>query len=160
MRCDAAREALAHARYLGGPDPELQAHLAECPECRAAHAREGALDRALALDEPAAAGPGFDTRFFAKLAQEQARARKRRRLRFAWLLVPAAAAAAAALLWIGRTPPAPAQLPADELALAMDLELVEDIDVVSRLDELEAYELLGEVDEQELARLLAEEDAP
>jgi predicted anti-sigma-YlaC factor YlaD len=157
MRCDQARDALAHARHSGGPDRELHAHLAQCDACRALQAREGALDRWLALDEPARASAGFDARFFAKLAEERARARRRRTLRVAWLLVPAAAAAAGVMMWLQRPAPVPAELPADEIALAMDLELVEELEVVTQLDELEAYDVLGQVDEEELERLLAEE---
>lgn len=158
MRCDQAREAIADARYGGGPSPELQAHLAECDACRALHARHGALDRWLALDEPAAASPGFDARFFAALDREKSRTRRRRALRLAWLVVPAAAAAAAvALLWWQRPGAAPSELPPDELALAVDLEMVEDIEVVSKLDELEAYDVLSQIDEDELERILQEE---
>jgi predicted anti-sigma-YlaC factor YlaD len=158
MRCEQARQALADARYGGeGRSAELDAHLAGCAECRALQAREGALDRWLALDEPAAAGPQFDARFFAALAREKTRTRRRRALRFAWVLVPAAAAAAGALIWWQRAPAVPAELPPDELALALDLELVEEIEVVEKLEELEAYEVLSQVDEAELERILQEE---
>jgi hypothetical protein len=82
-------------------------------------------------------------------------------LRAGWMLAPLAAAAAA-VLWL-RTPAsqpaerAQGELSADELELAMDLELVQDLPVVAQLDELEAYELLNEVEPDELEQILAEE---
>jgi hypothetical protein len=161
MRCEEARLAIADARYAGGPAPELQAHLAQCAQCRALLGREDALDRWLALEPPAAAGPEFDARFFARLAQEKRGTSRGRVLRAGWLLAPLAAAAAA-VLWLRTPAPQPAEsaqgeLSADELELAMDLELVQDLPVVAQLDELEAYELLNEVEPDELEQILAEE---
>jgi predicted anti-sigma-YlaC factor YlaD len=176
MHCERARELMSEASYdAAGAEPELRAHLAQCAACRAVHAQHAALDRVLALDEPAVARPGFDTRFFARLEQEKAglqRARARRR--FVWALLPLCAGAAAALLVTPR--PAPVATPApqsvqpdalsastpapeiepDDLSLAMDLELVEDIDVVQKLDELEDFDVLSQVDADELERMAKE----
>ena len=79
MCCEQARRALQETRYGGEVTPELRAHLAACSACRAVQAREDALDRMLALDEPAAPRPGFDTAFFARLQAEKARATDARR---------------------------------------------------------------------------------
>jgi hypothetical protein len=174
MHCEHARELMSEASYdPAGAEPELRAHLAQCAACRAVQAQHAALDRVLALDEPAPARPGFDTRFFARLEQEKAglqRARARRR--FVWALLPLCAAGAAALLVTTRPAPVPAPLPQsgqpdaaptstseiepDDLSLAMDLELVEDIDVVQKLDELEDFDVLSQVDADELERIAKE----
>src|SRR3954462_12009304 len=101
MHCERARELLSAAGYAAdGEMPELRAHLAECAACRAVQADHAALDRVLALDEPAVPRSGFDTRFFARLEQEKAsQQRGRSRRRFIWALLPVGAAAAAALLF-------------------------------------------------------------
>jgi predicted anti-sigma-YlaC factor YlaD len=161
MRCEQARQALADARYEGERSPELHAHVAECPACAALEKREATLDRWLALSEPSSAGPGFDTRFFARLAADKARARRRRLARFAWPLLPLAAAAAfmflraPARLHAPLGPTAEVPPPAD-LGLAMELDLVEQMDVVGKLDEIEAYEVLSQVDDHELERIAQE----
>jgi hypothetical protein len=174
MHCEHARELMSEASYdAAGAEPELRAHLAQCAACRAVQAQHAGLDRVLALDEPAVARPGFDTRFFARLEQEKAglqRARARRR--FVWALLPLCAAAAAALLVVKRPAPVPSPAPhgvppaaapaptpeiePDDLSLAMDLELVEDIDVVQKLDELEDFDVLTQIDDDELERIAKE----
>jgi predicted anti-sigma-YlaC factor YlaD len=175
MRCEQARQTLIDTRYGGentgagvDPDsaipessPELRAHLAQCEACRALQAHEAALDRWLALDEPAAAGPGFDTRFFARLRAEKARTRRRRVLHLAWALVPLAAGAAFVFLrptHTAQTPASPAsQVPTDDLGLAMELDLVQDMELARKLDDVEAYEVLSQVDERDLERLTQED---
>src|SRR5688572_16043503 len=107
MRCEEAREAATAARYADAGDPELDAHLADCADCRAHAAQHARLDRALALDEPVLPGPGFDTRFFARLDVERSAARSKRARRFVWLLVPAVAATAAALVLLRAAQPSP-----------------------------------------------------
>lgn len=173
MRCERARELLSEVGYgADEAEPELRAHLAQCAACRAVQAQHAALDRVLALDEPAVARPGFDTRFFARLEQEKTSAQRvRARRRFVWALLPLCAAAGAALLFTARpaslTPPVPAdvrpavatpaaEIEPDDLSLAMDLELVEDIDVVQQLDELEDFDVLSQVDADELERVAKE----
>jgi hypothetical protein len=186
MQCERARELLSEARYAqDGDAPELRAHVAECAACRAFRDSQAALDRVLALDQPAVPRPGFDTRFFAQLEQEKARVQRgRARRRFVWTLVPLCAGAAAVLLFTPRPAslpagvpvpvvpaqpqvaepagtqpeavPGPANIEPGDLALAMDLDLVEDIDVVQKLDELEDYEVLNAVGADELERLARE----
>jgi hypothetical protein len=177
MHCERARELLSEAGYgADGAAPDLREHLAQCAACRTLQAQHTALDRVLALDEPAVPRPGFDTRFFARLEQEKVSAQRvRARRRFVWALLPLCAAAGAALLFTARPsslPPAapqelqhPDQAPTqaaaveiepDDLSLAMDLELVEDIDVVQKLDELEDFDVLSQVDADELERIAKE----
>jgi len=161
VRCEDARAVMAGERYAE-PSAELQAHLAGCAECRAVHARHAALDRVLALDESAPVSADFDARFFARLEQEKRRkpAAPRRLRRWLFIAAPVLAAAAAIALLLRPHEEPRAELPPDDVALAMDLELVEDIDVVQRLDELEAYEVLGQLDEAELERLAEPEPEP
>ena len=174
MLCERARELLSEARYAAdGGAPELRAHIAGCAACRALQDGQVALDRALALDEPAMPRPGFDTRFFARLGEEKTRMQRgRARRRLIWALLPLCAGAAAVLLFTPRPAPLPRPAPAplpeppvaqaataiepDDLSLAMDLELVEDIDVVQQLDQLEDYDVLSAVDADEIERLAKE----
>jgi predicted anti-sigma-YlaC factor YlaD len=171
MRCDEARERLSASGYGTVPDVELQAHVAACDACRAAQAAELSLDALLANDEPHLPGPGFDTRFFARLDAERARSRRRRWAGFGFALVPIAAAVA--LIVMRREEPSvktqgtetaaagvvtstPTELAQEDLELALDLELIEELDLVQRIDELEAFETLADVDERELDALLKE----
>jgi len=178
MRCDDARQELLAGRAAGSSD-ELDQHVRECAGCAAVASDQRALDALLAHDQPHVAGPGFDTRFFARLEAERAAGTKKRALfsmrMWLWALVPVAAGVA---LLVGRpkrddapvapieTQGAPMLMEAlgegdpDDLELASDLELLEDLEVVQRLDELEAFELLSDIDPAELDRLAAEEGAP
>jgi hypothetical protein len=161
MQCEQAQQALIDALYGAEPVPEVRAHLERCAVCQAFRSREGALDRWLALDEPAVARPGFDTRFFARLETEKAAPRQRRRARWYWALVPLAASAALVFLGLPQkqpaAPQAAAEAPAaDDLGIAMELELVENIAVVQKLDQVEDYELLSQLDEGELERIAQE----
>jgi anti-sigma factor RsiW len=130
---------------------EVEAHLAGCPACRAERDR---LSRALAalseLPAPPAPAPGFEQRFYARLAREAPRRRtlldglRARPLR--WLAPAAGVAAALAVVGIAERSRERADL---ELAGHLDLlenyvevaslDLVhtpEDVDVVVHLDEL------------------------
>ena len=105
-----------------------------------------ALDALLASDTNEEPRPGFDTRFFARLAELK---RGKGRHRFAWGLGALAAAAAACVAFlalhnVGRT------TFVEEIDLAQNLELAEDIDVVSHLDDVEAFEVLAQLDPKEL----------
>jgi hypothetical protein len=172
MRCEDTSERLAMARADGSQDAELRGHLSRCAACSALAAREAALDRVLALDTPLMPGPGFDTRMFARLNEARAsqEARKRPllvRLRWALALVPAIAALAFVLVrkehakQLALAPELPAEIAAsldpEELELAMDLELAMELEVVEQLDDLEDLELLADVEDDELARIAAQE---
>ncbi|MDD9932870.1 MAG: hypothetical protein OXT09_04665 [Myxococcales bacterium] len=178
MRCEDARAALDTSRYgdtdrAGEPGAkpaveQARAHVEGCTECEAFAERAAALDRMLALDEPQPPGPGFDTRFFARLEEER-QSRKRRGLwRWTWALVPAGVAAAVALVGLPARAPTPtdgaaqgehavlAEIPPEDMALVMELELLEDLPVLERLEEVEAFELLETIEAEELEAILGE----
>jgi len=144
MRCEEVQDALALGRdpahALGAAGRE---HLEGCGDCRAALAAEAALCRVLAADVDTEPRPGFDTRFFARLAERKAR-RRRVRWMLGGLALPALAAAAVALvLFRGEDAKS-------DLELAMNLDLVEDLELLGRLDEVEAFVDLRDVDEAEI----------
>jgi hypothetical protein len=169
MRCDEAQSELllGQAPHAGA---ELEAHVQSCASCRAVVEQQRGLNVALSLDEPHRPAPGFDTRFFARLADERAAAReKRTRLSlrmWLWALVPAAAGVALLLARPDRDDAAPpeAQAPAalleepEDFALIMDEDpaLLEDLEIVQKLEDLEDLDLLEGVDHAELDRLAAE----
>jgi hypothetical protein len=159
MRCEELREALLQARYGATAEhAEQAAHLASCGACQQFARAQAKLDNVLARSENMSAGPGFDTRFFARLEAEKSsgvHARKAARSRRSWLwwsLVPTLTAAAATALILWRRPD-PHAVPQEDLALATDLELVQELPVVEHLDEAETFEVLAEVDVAELAKL-------
>jgi len=173
MRCDDAQSELLAGR---APDTSaaLAAHVRECASCQALAGEHSALNAVLALDEPHAPGPGFDTRFFARLDGERSAAKKKRALfsvrMWLWALVPAAAGVALLVSRPGSrgndaaTPPeaaAPAALieavaEPEDLALLEDLELIQDLEVVQQLEQLEDLDLLEGIDGAEIERLAAE----
>lgn len=119
---------------------EVEAHLAACGGCRGERDRlAGALALLGALPPPPEPSPWFNARLAARLAAEPAPAPGLlARLRgWRWrLALPAtalAALAAVALLTVR------AQR-ADELALAADLELLEEYEVVASLGDVETAE--------------------
>jgi len=144
--------ALLDGALPGALQAEVEAHLASCPGCRAERDRIArALSALSSLPAPPAPAPGFEQRFYARLAREAPRNRSildrlsARPLRW---LVPSTGLAAllVAGIWIRR---------ADErmdLEMARHLDLLEnyvavasldavetpeDVDVVSHLDELQ-----------------------
>ena len=151
--------------WPGGPaapdDTALVAHLAACTRCRgrveAFRAVDARLRRLPARPVPA----GLEADLLARIAAERrtdaspagrvaARAPGRRRSRFGLALGAAMASAAALALWLdlGAEPPSRtpsreavvAELEAasdDELAAALELETLQDLDVIANLDLLE-----------------------
>jgi predicted anti-sigma-YlaC factor YlaD len=163
MRCDEAAEALLDAHDAQTRSAELLAHLAQCPACRALEQRGLGLAHLLSLDVPAEVPASFDARFFARLADEKRAARRSRLWRMSWALVPVAAGLAFALVQATRLEQTSsnevaqsAVLPPDDVDLAVDLELAENLDVVQKLDEVEDFDLLNEVDDQDLQRIIDE----
>jgi len=163
MRCEEAVEALVDARDAQPRSAQLLAHLAQCPACRTLEQRALGLAHLLSLDVPAEVPASFDARFFARLADEKGHARRRRVWRLSWALVPVAAGLAFALVQATRLEQTPANetaqtavLPPDDVDLAVDLELAENLDVVQKLDEVEDFDLLNEVDDQDLQRIIDE----
>lgn len=165
MLCEETQERLAQRRVSGASDAVLDAHLKQCARCEQRAASEAALDRLLLLDSPHTPGPGFDTRFFARLDAERGKQRRGRvwGMHWAgWALVPIAAGVALVLMRAQPQKPATqdellaAELEPDDVDLVLELELVEDLPVIQQLDELEAFELLEAVDQAELDKLAAE----
>lgn len=155
MQCDEARQELSTARYqAGGSDATTRAHLDTCAACRDFVSRSAALDRALVVDSTVDPRPGFDTRFFAKLDEARARRSPRPGRALAWILGAAGASAvgtAVVLLVLAARPDAPA--PPDDLALAADLDLVLDLEILRKLDEVEAFAVLSQLDPADLEAL-------
>ena len=129
--------ALVDGALPGDRQAEVEAHLASCPECRA---ERDSIARALSalstLPPPPAPAPGFEQRFYARLARQAPRHRS---------ILDRLAALLVAGIWIRQ---------ADErmdLEMARHLDLLEnyvavaslgvvetpeDVEVVSHLDEL------------------------
>lgn len=114
---------------------EVESHLAGCAECRAARDRLARTLAALAaLPAPMAPAPGFEQRFYARLAREKdARpglrgwlAARARWLRWAVPATGLAAAAAVALVVVEQRQ--------DRLEMARNLDLLENYVVVASLD--------------------------
>ena len=157
MRCDEARVQLALAAPAEDESAALQQHLAGCEACRGQGRREAELNRALAQLAPVVPRPGFDTRFFARLADEPRRARRARYLPVLWALLPLTAAAALFLLRPHAQPSAaPSAVHPDQLALSRDLELVQNLDVLRNFDEVQDFQVLEQLDDGELARVAEE----
>lgn len=153
MRCDDARARLALAVPAEDEATELHEHLAECEACRGQKQREAELNRVLAQLEPVVPRPGFDTRFFARLADEPKRARRARYRPALWALLPLTAAVALFLLRPHAQPsPAPMAARPEQLALGRDLELVQNLDVLRNFDEVQDFQVLEQLDDGELAR--------
>jgi len=118
---------------------EVEAHLAGCGACRAERERLAAvLSACAALPPGPPPAPGFEQRFYARLAREKGvRPSAWRRLRLSpWrFAVPAAglgaAAAVAVAVWQAR---------ADRLEMAQHLDLLENYVVVASLDSVESAE--------------------
>jgi len=119
---------------------EVEAHLRACGACRAERDRlAGALALLGALPPPPGPSPLFTTRLAARLAREPAPSSGvlARLLAWRWrLAVPVAglaAAAAVAVLTVRHQR-------AEELALAADLDLLENYEVVASLGDVETEE--------------------
>jgi len=121
--------ALLDGALPGARRTEVEAHLAGCPACRAERNRlAGATALLAALPAPPVPSPRFATRLAARLAREPA----------------PAAAAAVALLTVRHQR-------AEELALAGQLDLLEEYEVVASL---------GDVETEEDAAVVASLDQP
>lgn len=158
MRCARAREALGAARYEpAGVDGAVRTHLESCAACRAHLDEARRLDGVLAADADEPASLGFDTRFFARLAEEKQAHEMSWTRRWVLGLTGAGAVAAAGLavaVVTRRTGDdatvGDASLDPRDLELAMDLELVEELALLRQIEEIEAYETLAELRLEEL----------
>jgi len=117
----------------------IEAHLAGCAGCRAQQARIAALLEALpALPPPPEPRPGFEQRFYARLAREKDAPRSwlSRLAATPWRwLAPAAGLGAAAAVAVGVM-----QVRADRLEMARHLDLLEEYLVVASLDAVQSDE--------------------
>jgi hypothetical protein len=151
MQCRKVQSSLVAARLAHEPlAAEAQRHLAACSACQRFAARDQALDGLLAGDTDESPRPGFDTRFFARLASAGGQARTARRLRWWGLGALAGTAVVAVALvidWRGRAAP---DVDAPDIALAMSLDLMEDYEIVNHLDEIEDLEIVAQLGPDEL----------
>ena len=165
MKCETARETLALARYEESPHSAVEDHLQSCEACRAFRESSAALDALLDSDETTEPRPGFDTRFFARLEDEKQDLGRSWFVRWfgqlpRWALAGFATSAVTAAVVV-LVVPGVQQAGGEggmesEMALALELELLEDYEVVNRLAEVEAFELLAQVDLAELDAALRE----
>jgi anti-sigma factor RsiW len=119
-------------------------HLAGCASCRAEHGRlAGAVTVLRSLATPPTISPGFEQRFYARLASEKQSLRRRTLgerlgLRGAWRwLAPGLAGAVAAAVVLVYTG---GQRRADEAFLASNLDLFESYEEVTSLDAIDSPE--------------------
>jgi hypothetical protein len=143
MKCTKARQQWLQGRDQAGADEQVAAHWRDCQDCRQFVAANEALDRLLTLDTAEEAGPGFDTRFFARLAEER-RAKVSYRPRFWRAGIAALATVAASLLWV--LWPSHERMGMEDIEVAANLELLQNYEVIAHLDELEAFEALTPAD--------------
>jgi hypothetical protein len=147
MVCNEAQEQWLQQAATGAVTDEVTRHLDSCVSCQAFVAADRQLAQTLTLDEAQEPGPGFDTRFFARLREEQAKQKHRRQ--GWWWLSASLVAGGAALIWtlVSGTVQ---KLDANDIELAMNLELIENLDVAEHLDEIEAFEVLAQIEPGDL----------
>jgi predicted anti-sigma-YlaC factor YlaD len=144
------------AQYDNQPlPPEVEAHLSACSSCEAFKHNTSALDAFLAVDEPASPRPGFDTRFYARLNElktQQSQPTLRQLLsRARWWFAGAAVTCTAVLTLFIVQPTALHHGPFNaDMPLAMELDLLEDLDLLAHLEEAEDFELLNQLQLGEL----------
>ncbi|MCB9540906.1 MAG: hypothetical protein H6703_00475 [Myxococcales bacterium] len=101
-------------------------------------AAEGAADLDAALDADAPGpGAGFDERVRAAIAAEEAKGARVLRFPRRWAVGAVLAAAAAALLWVFARAGGAPEVPASELGLLAEMELLEVYDEMQVLDGIE-----------------------
>ena len=144
MRCDNARTHWTAQRYGGAPmHPGAQAHMASCTACSIFIKEQSALDVLLAASTDEAPGPGFDTRFFARLAALKAAPQRSPMAWLRWLSLGGVAVAAAVLALVFYPRLHNSSTPQD-MAIAMNLDLLqEDVGMLQQLSDVEAYEVIA-----------------
>jgi anti-sigma factor RsiW len=132
----------------------VDAHLAECAQCRAT--REGFAQLMTALARTAPPPPPIHWGAYrAELRERIERGGGRRGERWAWIGRPVPALVAAALVAVLvvaglpglRAPGPPDPLALDNTILASRLDMIARLDVVQRLDLLEDFNVIDELDE-------------
>lgn len=132
----------------------VDAHLAECAQCRAAREGFARLMTALARTAPPAP-PIHWGAYRAELRERIERGGARRGGRWAWIGRPVPALVAAALVAVlvvaglpgPRAPGTPDPLGLDNTILASRLDMIARLDVVQQLDLLEDFNVINELDE-------------
>lgn len=157
MQCRRARKQLSNERYGSPLSAATREHVHACAACQAFRRQSEQLDQVLDLDsELQAPTPGFDTRFFARLKEEKARPARKLRGGLRWAFIGFAVAAAAAIALVVAIPMhSPERMSQAEVMLVKHLDLLqEDVEMLRRLEEVEAYELLAQLDPEEIEELL------
>ncbi len=158
MQCKEALQAILDAQYEGREPPAEAVEALKREDCRALLERSRKLDALLALNDAHEPGPGFDTRFFAKLEEhKQGKRHPFLPALFGTLTVGAATAAVLAVTVTSSPPSVAPEHSVDEIAMIRDLELLEEYEVVEKLDEVETFELLAAVNAETFDRLIDEE---
>ena len=116
----------------------VEAHLATCEACRAERDRIARTLALVGLVPAATPSPGFEARFYARLAAERAAPRHGLRERIAWRFVAPALAAAAAAVSVSVY--VAGRHRADEAFLAEHLELFESYEAVASVGAVETPE--------------------
>ena len=155
MQCDKFKEALLNAPHPSDQTPEeLDNHEKECESCQVFKKETHALNALLSLDEDAPPRPGFNTRFHARLEELKAQESSPGmldRLKAARFWLAGAAACAAALTLFFQMPPSPSDPLLDpDISLAMELDMLEDLEVLAHLDEIEDFDVITQLKLDEL----------
>ena len=153
MNCKNIREVLPDAALAATVAPEVEAHLAECPEC--AHTLESLRATMNLLDEWKAPEPSayWDVRMQARLREEQQKAAVPRGWLY-WLRRPALSVAAALCLVLGigsyqavrvmqetQAPPLPAYMTPPTGTAVADLQYLEkNSDLLQNFDALDVLD--------------------
>jgi hypothetical protein len=168
MRCKKAQQAFYDAKSRGCElHPAVEKHVAQCRHCAEFAQAAARLDDILNTDEPVAPRPGFDTRFFSML-EDVKTGRSAHSIstsdaviawfrRWRWALIGASSTAAVAVALVARQPHERssdveqlARIGAQDLGVARDMEMVQDLDLVQKLQDVETYEMLAQIDLDDL----------
>ena len=150
MQCNDFKQALLNVPVTPAPlAPEFEAHGNECDSCRAFKEETLALNALLFLDEESPPRPGFDTRFFARLEEvktiEQTPLITRLLSPFRIWALAAAVCAAVLVLVVEPTMTPPDPLIDPDISLAMELDMIEDLEVLAHLDEIEDFDVIEQL---------------
>lgn len=158
MLCDDLRDALLASRNNAAElEADAHEHLETCAECQSYAGETEALDALLARDEDEEPRPGFDTRFFARLDELKSRPTGSWFSRYRWLFAGAAAAATTAAVILSLSVGGePTGSMADDIDLAMHLDLLEELEMIRALNDVEAFETLAYVDPETLDAVIRE----
>ena len=148
MNCEKARELLEQVmsgRLSGDEARAVRLHFASCPHCAAALNASQWVEILPAMDETVEPSKDFALRFQTKL-KARPQSRWKRIQAWGWPRQLAAAGALASIILAGilviHFPGQQGQLGENELGVAQNLPLLEDMPVVSNLDLLEDFDTI------------------